>query len=260
MANTHVLIIEDNQDLAQSIQLILEAAGYQTEAGILSGEDALRRLKDKQPDLILIDLKLAGRLDGVDTALGIQQSYDIPLVFLTGHSDPESWKRAREVNPYGFLLKPFNKTDLQHVVELALHTHSVERNLRLRKSYYRGLFENAHDAIIIYSVDGHIVLDVNQRACQIYGYEREEFIGMPLASISLDCSSEDERILNLVQENNSENEFLAHHICKDGRHITLELPRLTYPLSRGKGCFEYQSRCNYPHPGRNGIRTAPTST
>ena len=97
MAKAHVLLIEDNQVLAQGIQLVLQVAGYQAEAGILSGEDALQRLEINQPDLILMDLKLAGELDGVDTAHQIKQSYDIPIIFLTAYGDQETYRRVGSI-------------------------------------------------------------------------------------------------------------------------------------------------------------------
>ncbi len=236
MTKAHVLIVEDNQTLAEGIQLVLEAAGYQTEAGIYSGMDALQRLEVDQPDLILMDLSLDGDLDGVETANAIKQRYDIPVVFLTAHGDQKTWQRARETNPHGFLMKPFNKIDLEHVVELALYMHQAEHNLRERETYYRSLFEGAHDAILIYSVEDQIVLDLNQRACQTYGYSRDEFIGMPLASIAVDGSSTDEYIPQLIQEKHLDKEFFAHHKCKDGRHITLEVRASLIPY-QGKNAI-----------------------
>lgn len=223
MVKAHILIVEDSLTLAEGIQMILEAAGYQAETGISSGEEALERLKQNQPDLILMDLKLSGQLDGVDTAFAIKQRYDIPVVFLTGHGDQATWQRARDINPHGFLMKPFNGRDLQHVVELAMYMHRTEQNLREREAYYRSLFEDAHDAILIYSPEDQVVLDVNQRACQIYGYSRDEFIGMSLASISLDDSSSPDPTQQLFPGQDSTPAFLVNQTCKDGRRITLEV-------------------------------------
>jgi len=128
MDKKHILIVEDEPIIAADLQDRLTDLGYTIMANVDSGEDALARVQTQVPDLILMDVNLAGKLDGVETALQLREKIDAPLIFLTSNSDEATFNRARQAQPQAFLSKPFRGRDLNHAIELAIGRASDRDN------------------------------------------------------------------------------------------------------------------------------------
>ncbi|CAH0999246.1 Transcriptional regulatory protein YpdB [Neolewinella maritima] len=124
MRNMHILIVEDEPIIAADLQDRLEQLDY-TVTGVDTGEAALEHVQQSPPDLILMDVQLAGTLDGVDAAMLIRAEYDIPLIFLTSNSNDATFRRARLAEPSAFLSKPFRGRDLTFAIELALRSAAL---------------------------------------------------------------------------------------------------------------------------------------
>ncbi|MCK9590974.1 MAG: response regulator [Methanoregula sp.] len=123
MNEATILIVEDDGLIALYLTELLEKAGYRVIGQAYSGEMVLRELeKSPQPDLILMDIGLAGSLDGIETARQIGQRFSIPLIFLTAYTSESTLDRMKTVAPVGYIVKPFQDTDL-----LALVRKGVER-------------------------------------------------------------------------------------------------------------------------------------
>jgi DNA-binding LytR/AlgR family response regulator len=122
MPNPSILIVEDDPIIAADLEDQLVEIGYIISGNVMSGEEALLAIQSGQPDLVLMDVQLEGKLDGVETASLIRRDHQIPLIFLTSNSDDTTFKRAKGTNPKAFLSKPFKKRDLRHSIELALGT------------------------------------------------------------------------------------------------------------------------------------------
>ena len=120
MPSFRILIVEDEPIIAADLQDRLEQMGYRVQANVDTGEEALAAIAADQPDLILMDVQLAGKLDGIETARRIRNAYGIPLIFLTSNSDDATFRRARAVLPNAFLSKPFRGRDLSFAIELAI--------------------------------------------------------------------------------------------------------------------------------------------
>ncbi len=127
MAKNKIMIVEDEGIVALQIKTVLEQRGYEVVDTVPSGEEALARIGEAQPDLILMDMKLQGAMDGVEAADLIRKQHDVPVIFLTAHSDDKTVARAREATPYGYLLKPFNAQELYITAEITLHKHRIDR-------------------------------------------------------------------------------------------------------------------------------------
>jgi DNA-binding NarL/FixJ family response regulator len=121
-----VFIVEDERIVATALQCQLENLEYEVAANVGSGEAALAKLESCTPDIILMDINLAGELDGIETAGEIAVKHQIPVVFLTAYSDDVTVERARTVGPYGFLTKPVRERDLKPAVEMALSRREIE--------------------------------------------------------------------------------------------------------------------------------------
>ena len=122
MPNTRILIVEDEPIIAADLQDRLEQLDYTVVGAVDTGGAALAQVRQAPPDLILMDVQLAGPLDGIETALRIRSEYDIPLIFLTSNSDDATFRRARQAQPNAFLSKPFRGRDLTFAIELALRS------------------------------------------------------------------------------------------------------------------------------------------
>lgn len=132
MTGPAIFIVEDEAIVASDIKETLISLGY-TAAGIAkSGEIALEKIKDLHPDLILMDIHLAGEMDGVDTAGKVHALYDIPVIYLTAYADKILLDRAKVTEPYGYVVKPYDERELHSVIEMALYKHHVEREIKKR--------------------------------------------------------------------------------------------------------------------------------
>ena len=124
-----ILVVEDENITAKALEYSLKDAGYTVVDVVSSGEEAISRAASQQPDLVLMDIRLKGMIDGVSAAQRIQARLDIPVVFLTAFSDPETLKRVMHSSPYGYVVKPFVEEELYDIIEQALRRHNLKRGI-----------------------------------------------------------------------------------------------------------------------------------
>jgi two-component system, response regulator PdtaR len=129
-ARKRIFIVEDERIASADLEHQLRRMEYVVVGTAFSGEEAIEKLESLRPDLVLMDISLPGLLDGVQVGAFIFQAYQIPVVYLTAHSDDATMKRARISQPFGYILKPFEHRELNMAIEIALYRHSVEMELR----------------------------------------------------------------------------------------------------------------------------------
>ena len=122
-----IIIVEDDEIIANLISLMLEKKGYTIVGKCASGEESIRKSAELEPDLVLMDINLSGQMDGVTAARYIFQLFHFPIIFLTGMCDDNLLERAKSAQPYGYLLKPFSDRELTSNVELALYNHGIKK-------------------------------------------------------------------------------------------------------------------------------------
>jgi class 3 adenylate cyclase len=132
VVKSKILVAEDESIIAADIKATLRKIGYNVCNVVASGEEVLQLVKQNKPDLILMDISLKGKLDGIQAAEIISEEFDIPVVYLTALTDNETLKRARITEPFGYLLKPFDERNLYSTIEMALYKHKVESELKKR--------------------------------------------------------------------------------------------------------------------------------
>ncbi|MBF0552921.1 MAG: response regulator [Nitrospirae bacterium] len=130
MDKKSVLIVEDEFIIANSIKMALQDMGYAVTAIVSSGRQAVELAQTGSPDVILMDILLKGRMDGIEAARMIREDYDIPIIFLTSHANESLLERAKLTEPFGYLLKPFQDKELQTNIEMALYRHDMENRLK----------------------------------------------------------------------------------------------------------------------------------
>jgi signal transduction histidine kinase len=133
MDKSRILIVEDERITSDHLRRLLKRLGYDVVGIASNGTEALDRLKKVHPDLLLVDIGLPGDLDGVWIAQQAREDHDIPVVFLTAFSDPDTIRRARIPEPYGFIVKPFVEEELHATIEIALQ-HQASRRLRAEEA------------------------------------------------------------------------------------------------------------------------------
>lgn len=131
MKPIHILIVEDELIIAKNLARKLKRCGYEVLGIVDSGVKAIAKVAETQPDLILMDIVLKGNLDGVATSKKIQVNHQIPIIYLSSYFDRTILKRARETNPKGYIIKPYNFADLKATIDSALHHQNLlESNLK----------------------------------------------------------------------------------------------------------------------------------
>src|SRR5512133_3381843 len=129
MGQSTILIVEDDAIIAMRLQKTLESWGYRTQWA-LSGEKAIQEARSSGPDLVLMDIKLDGQMDGIQAAEQLRQQLSLPTIFLTAFAEDDVLLRARLAEPYGFLIKPVADRELRSTIEMALYKHQMDQRLR----------------------------------------------------------------------------------------------------------------------------------
>ena len=176
MSDAKILIVEDERIVAKDIEKRLLKLGYGVTGIISSGEKALESVESAYPDLVLMDIRLKGKIDGIETAEGIRKKHDIPIVYITAYGSEEIVERARATEPFGYLLKPFEDRELRTAIEIALFRHNMELRLKESESRYRQLFEESRTALFVTDLKGNLT-NVNRSFQDLFGYGKEDTTG-----------------------------------------------------------------------------------
>jgi len=142
-----ILVVEDEAVIALRLQQRLSMMGYEVVALSHSSEESLEKARDLRPDLILMDIKIPGNLDGITVAEIVKSELDIPVVFLTAFAEDQIIERAKQAEPYGYIVKPFQDQELKAAVEIALYKKDMERRLKESEQQYRSMIDSMGDVI-----------------------------------------------------------------------------------------------------------------
>ncbi|MCK4761863.1 MAG: response regulator [Candidatus Aminicenantes bacterium] len=169
MEKASILIVEDEAILADGMKKTLKKLGYAV-VGIASTADgAIRQAGDRKPDLVLMDIELRGKVDGIKAAQEIRRQFDIPVVFTTAHGDKQTLQRAKVTEPYGYIIKPVEERELHCNIEIALFRHKTEAEILKKKkleafsTFAEGIAHDFNNLLNI--VNGYI--EVAMKRCEI---------------------------------------------------------------------------------------------
>jgi two-component system, response regulator PdtaR len=132
MSDSALFIVEDEMIVARDIKETLLKLGYTVSGIARTGEAAVEKVAGLKPDLVLMDIHLGGKMDGIEAAEKIGLLYDIPVIYLTAYADPGLLERAKITGPYGYILKPYDERELHSVIDIALYKHRIDRNIKKR--------------------------------------------------------------------------------------------------------------------------------
>jgi len=184
-----ILIVEDEIIIAEDLQTKLVRMGYSVPVLASSGEEAINKAKENNPDLILMDIVIHGNMDGIETVEKIHSMLDIPVVYLTAYADENTMERAKITEPFGYLLKPFKERELLITIEMALYKAKVEKKLKENQKRFRekeqwltAAIGSIGDGVIVTDTKGFIKI-MNPLAEALTGWKFEEVSGKNLSTI-----------------------------------------------------------------------------
>jgi len=181
--------VEDDAIEVMDIKRTLESFGYEVPYVASRGEDAIEKATEIIPDLILMDIILKGDVNGIEAAAAIK-NLDIPLIFLTAHSEEATVQKAKLAEPYGYIIKPYDPLELKYAIELALYKSKMEKKLKESERRYKFIVESANEGI--WSMDTNFnTTYVNQKMAQMLGYTVEEMLGKPVTFFMFDEEIQD---------------------------------------------------------------------
>ena len=225
LGDAKILVVEDERITAEDIKSGLEFAGYTVPAIVSSGEDAIEKAGELKPDLVLMDIKLKGEMDGIEAAGQIRVRYDIPVIYLTAYSDESTVQRAKVTEPSGYILKertglikkPFEESELHTAIEITLYRHKIEKD---HDRLFSAMLGSINQGIIATDSDGRIKL-VNENAESLIGWKESEAVGKDLKDFLEDFDE-----LTSLKEKVSSNEGAEFKnievISKDGSKVSLK--------------------------------------
>ncbi|MBN1532000.1 MAG: PAS domain S-box protein [Spirochaetes bacterium] len=216
-----LLIVEDSAIVAMDLQHKLKKLGYVIAKSVQSGEDAVSASGEFLPDLVLMDIRLSGKMDGIEAADTISSTLDIPVLFMSAYSDEQTIERAKFTKNYGFLVKPFEERDLYTTIEMAMERSKFDRRLRESEKKYRDLFESSKDSVCVIDTDLNLV-DVNNTMTDLFGYSHNEILGMPATRIFADAG-DIEGFIGAIREKGFTRDFETSMRKRDGSEIICQV-------------------------------------
>jgi diguanylate cyclase (GGDEF)-like protein/PAS domain S-box-containing protein len=205
-----IVIVEDEPTIAELLQLTLVDLGYSVGGIAETGADAVELVAATTPDLVLMDIQLNGQMDGIDAAERILEEHKIPLIFLTAFSDPLTIARARNVSPYGYVVKPFQIGELHAAIETTLHRAELDAKRQSEERQLAATLASMGDAVVTTDVHGQITF-FNPVAEALTGWAAGEAIGQPVQQV----------VVVLDAEGNTARTHPARQVLSEGSPISL---------------------------------------
>jgi two-component system, cell cycle sensor histidine kinase and response regulator CckA len=186
MTSANILIVEDERIVAKDIEERLKELEYGVSATVTSGKKAIEKAEILHPDLVLMDIRLKGDMDGIETAEAIKNRFDIPVIYLTAYADEATLERAKVTEPFGYILKPFNERDLHSTIEMALYKHKIERRLREDEEWLSTTLKSIGDGVVTTDILEKVTF-MNPMAEALTGLRQGEAIGKGLTELLTIC-------------------------------------------------------------------------
>lgn len=210
MGKKKILLIEDDRVVAKDIENTMKNLGYSVTSLIPTHKEFFKDFTEFQinpPDLVLMDIELHGKWSGIDLAGQMRKNFDIPIIYITAHSEKKIIDKAKITEPSGYLIKPIDEKKLHVTIEIALHKHATEKKFRERmekalqesENRYRILVENINEGIVMQDRKG-IITYANQKFQDMIGFRKEEVVGKPITDFLGEGLLREDRSQNSAQK------------------------------------------------------------
>jgi PAS domain S-box-containing protein len=182
MTAPRILITEDEIMVARDLEQRLQKLGYQVVDIVDTGEDAVQKTASVHPDLVLMDIRLRGEMDGIAAATQIYSAFKTPVIFLTAHADLSTLERAGSSEPFGYIIKPFQEKALHAAIEMAFYRHRAERRLHDMERWLATTLRSIGDAVIA-TDEAERITYLNPVAERLTGWSWRESVGAPFTTV-----------------------------------------------------------------------------
>lgn len=176
MSQANILVVEDELIVARDIQTRLKKFGYTVTDIASTGEEAIEKVARYSLDLVLVDIRLKGEMDGVEAAQKIHDDFNLPVIYLTANADESTLERAKATAPYGYILKPFKEKELKTTIEITLNKHQIEKKLKQHEQWLTTVLKSIGDGVITSDRNGAVTF-MNPVAEALTGWQQEEACG-----------------------------------------------------------------------------------
>lgn len=183
MTEMRVLIVEDEAIVAKDIAATLTRLGHVVVGRAATGDAAIELAGSAGPSVVLMDINLNGKMDGIEAATVIRARHHLPVVYLTAYSDDATFERAKITDPYGFLIKPFEERELQNLLLIAVHKHALQERIRQSEEMLQAVLGTMSDAVFLTDPLGR-TLFMNARAEALTGWTRSQGVGIDLGEVA----------------------------------------------------------------------------
>jgi len=187
-----ILVVEDEMIIGAKISMQLTSLGYEVTGILPRGEEAVIHVAENKPDIVLLDINLKGKLDGIETALQIQKLASIPIIYLTANADEATFNRAKASRPYAFISKPYKQLDLQRAIELTI-SRMAENETGPQEVNNAGdeqpfilsdrIFVRHREKMIKIIVADILYIEADRNYCRIFTRDKEYLLCITLKTI-----------------------------------------------------------------------------
>lgn len=182
MRKTKVLLVEDETIVARDIENMLLGLGYNVPDVLSLGKESVEKVKVLKPDIVLMDIRLKGEIDGIEAADQIYKEFNTPVVYITAHADQKTMERAKITEPFGYILKPFDERELQTTIEIALYKFKMRTKLKERERWLFTVLTSIDDAVITTDKKG-VITFMNPLAEKLTGWQQKDALSQHLTDI-----------------------------------------------------------------------------
>ncbi len=235
-----ILVVEDEEILRLGTTLHLKSFGYDVVGNFKSGEDSIKQCTALKPDLILMDIKLAGDIDGIETVRKIQEKLDVPVIYLSVYSDRQTIEQAKTTNPFRYMVKPFKEEELKFTIETAIKLHEQEKLLKKLEAYEESLCNIQGIIYRWYAGKGGGELKFfNDMLEKMTGYKPDELKKDVHFLIPLILTDDREKLVNMLNNSIGKKTFKLNYRIKnkDGKVRQFQ--------ETGKLIYEADRKINY---------------
>jgi PAS domain S-box-containing protein len=161
---------------------MLERLGYKIVGTAISGDEAIKKVEETKPQLVLMDIRIQGPVDGIDVAEHIYAQHDIPVVYLTAYADDTTVDRAKGTLASGYILKPFEERGLKTTIELALYRHNMDRMFKNVEEWHAAILTSLSEAVVAIDTKNRLTY-MNKKAEALFGQSMEKLFGHPFEDL-----------------------------------------------------------------------------
>jgi PAS domain S-box-containing protein len=244
LADTKIMIIEDETIIAKDLENILLNYGYGISGIYSKAEDALESLKTSKPDLILMDVVLKGHIDGIEAAKMIKKMMKVPIIFITAYADETTISRIKKIESHGYFLKPFEEKELQTWIETTLHKFNSEESTNKDERLALSIIENSTEGILVFD-QNHFVTFINNSAEKLTGWKKDSALNEKLDRI-IDIVDLHLQIDTLLNNNSAEKPSYKKAILINKNNQRFKINYNVFALSSNDTVFTFHESSGDP--------------